>query len=91
MLDQWMLCNREGRVLGGGQLAAEGTNFAFMKEYQAVVLKLSRRAHDDEDTLTDLLNERSRGGWEPALLAQDGQRMTVVFQRVATSASRREK
>jgi hypothetical protein len=61
-----------------------------MKEYQAVVLKLSRRAHDDEDALTDLLNERSRGGWEPALLSQDGARMTVVFQR-ALPTSRKEK
>ena len=58
-----------------------------MKEYQAVVLRLSRRLQDDEDALTDLLNERSRGGWEPALMAQDGQRLTVVFQRVPTGAA----
>jgi hypothetical protein len=54
-----------------------------MKEYQAVVLKLSRRAREDEEALTDLLNERSRGGWEPAILSQDSERMTVVFQRIA--------
>lgn len=52
-----------------------------MKEYQAVILRLSRHTRDDEDALTDLLNERSRGGWEPALLTQDGQRVTVVFSR----------
>jgi hypothetical protein len=52
-----------------------------MKEYQAVMLRLSRRARDDEDALTDLLNERSRGGWQPLLMAQDGTRVTVVFQR----------
>jgi hypothetical protein len=52
-----------------------------MKEYQAVILRLTRHAHDDEDALTDLLNERSRGGWEPALMSQDGTRLTVVFQR----------
>lgn len=52
-----------------------------MKEYQAVVLRLTRHARDDEDALTDLLNERSRGGWEPALMSQDGTRLTVVFQR----------
>jgi hypothetical protein len=52
-----------------------------MKEYQAVILRLSRHTRDDEDALTDLLNERSRGGWEPAILAQDGQRVTVVFSR----------
>jgi hypothetical protein len=52
-----------------------------MKEYQAVVLRLTRHARDDEDALTDLLNERSRGGWEPALMSQDGTRLTIVFQR----------
>jgi hypothetical protein len=52
-----------------------------MKEYQAVVLRLTRHTRDDEDALTDLLNERSRGGWEPALMSQDGSRLTVVFQR----------
>jgi hypothetical protein len=52
-----------------------------MKEYQAVILRVSRHTHDDEDALTDLLNERSRGGWEPVMMAQVGQRLTVVFQR----------
>ena len=55
-----------------------------MKEYQAVVLRLSRRVQDDEDALTDLLNERSRGGWEPTLMTQGPQRLTVVFQRAPT-------
>ena len=59
-----------------------------MKEYQAVMLRLSRHARDDEDALTDLLNERSRGGWEPALMAHDGSRLTVVFQRVAEAELR---
>lgn len=49
------------------------------------MLRLSRRVHDDEDTLTDLLNERSRGGWQPALLSQEGQRLTIVFQRDSTT------
>ena len=52
-----------------------------MREYQAVIVKLSRRAQDDETTLTDLLNERSRGGWEPVMMSQDEHRMTVVFAR----------
>lgn len=56
-----------------------------MKEYQAVVLRLTRHARDDEDALTDLLNERSRGGWEPALMSQDGSRLTIVFQRPSAS------
>ncbi len=52
-----------------------------MKEYQAVVLRLTRHLRDDEDALTDLLNERSRGGWVPTMMAQDGQRLTLVFER----------
>lgn len=58
-----------------------------MKEYQAVVLRLTRHARDDEDALTDLLNERSRGGWEPALMSQDGTRLTVVFRRPSGAES----
>jgi hypothetical protein len=56
-----------------------------MKEYQAVMVRLSRHARDDEDALTDLLNERSRRGWEPATMTQDGQRLTIVFQRLTDS------
>jgi hypothetical protein len=52
-----------------------------MKEYQAVILKLSQRTREDEDALTDLLNERSRGGWEPAMMSQDTLHLTVVFSR----------
>lgn len=54
-----------------------------MKEYQAVILRRSRQAREDEDALTDLLNERSRGGWEPAMMAQDATRLTIVFSRRA--------
>ena len=56
-----------------------------MREYQAVMLRLTRHERDDEEALTDLLNERSRGGWELASVTQDGTRMTVVFQRTAES------
>lgn len=58
-----------------------------MKEYQAVVVKLTQHTREDEDTLTDLLNERSRGGWEPALMSQDEDRLTIVFQRDALTES----
>ena len=58
-----------------------------MREYQAVIVKLSRRAQDDETTLTDLLNERSRGGWEPVMMSQDEQRLTIVFARAAEPES----
>ena len=53
-----------------------------MKEYQAVTVRLSRHTHDDDDALTDLSNERSRGGWEPAMMTQVGQRLPIVFQRL---------
>jgi hypothetical protein len=56
-----------------------------MKEYQAVIHRFTRHTRDDEDALTDLLNERIRGGWEPAMMAQDGHRVTIIFQR-ATEA-----
>ena len=52
-----------------------------MKEYQAVIVRLTRHAREYEDALTDLLNERSRGGWEPAMMAQAGLSLTIVFQR----------
>jgi hypothetical protein len=57
-----------------------------MKEYQAVILKLTRRTREDEDALTDLLNERSRGGWEPAMMSQDDARLTIVFARSGETA-----
>ena len=56
-----------------------------MKEYQAVVVRLTRHLRDDEDALTDLLNERSRGGWAPTMMAQDAHRLTVVFARDASA------
>ena len=52
-----------------------------MKEYQAVMLRMTTHGRDDEDALTDLLNERSRGGWEPTMMSQDAQRLIIVFQR----------
>jgi hypothetical protein len=61
-----------------------------MKEYQAVILRLTRRTQEDEDALTDLLNERSRSGWEPALLTQDAQRVTIIFQRLPPADGRPE-
>jgi hypothetical protein len=57
------------------------SSFSPMKEYQAVTLRLTRHTRDDEDALTDLLNERSRGGWAPTMMTQDGPRLTIVFER----------
>jgi hypothetical protein len=56
-----------------------------MKEYQAVILRLTRHTRDDEDAITDLLNERSRGGWALEQLTQDEQRVTLVFSREAAA------
>ena len=57
-----------------------------MKEYQAVIVRLARHQREDEDALTDLLNERSRGGWTPTMMTQDGARLTVVFARAGEPA-----
>ncbi len=62
-----------------------------MKEYQAVILRLTRHTREDEDALTDLLNERSRGGWEPAMMTQDDARLTVVFSRIADAEDQSER
>ncbi len=57
-----------------------------MHEYQAVIVRLSKHVRDDEDALTDLLNERSRMGWTPALMTQTDARLTVVFTRQPPAA-----
>jgi len=81
VLDKRVPDDEKCRELRGGVHGAEATIFAHMKEYQAVVLRLTQRAKDDEDAITDLMNERSRGGWEPAMMTQDAQRLVIVFQR----------
>ena len=62
-----------------------------MKEYQAVILRLTRRTRDDEDALTDLLNERSRGGWDAALMSQHGDRVDVKVVVAAVDERLNEK
>jgi hypothetical protein len=57
--------------------------FAPMKEYQAVIHRFTRQSREDEDALTDLLNERIRSGWAPAMMSQDEQRLTIIFAREA--------
>lgn len=69
----------------GYPLPAGGSSFPAMNEYQAVILKLTRHMQEDEDALTDLLNERSRSGWDPAMIAQGTTRLTVVFSRRAAA------
>jgi hypothetical protein len=83
VLDEGVTNDEKSGELRGGVHGAESTIFARMKEYQAVVLRLTQRTKDDEDAITDLMNERSRGGWEPAMMTQDAQRLVIVFQRAA--------
>lgn len=55
-----------------------------MRQYQAVILKLQSRTRDDEEALTDLLNERARTGWHYASVTALGtQKLLVVFTREA--------
>ncbi|HEX9693063.1 MAG TPA: hypothetical protein VGA22_13290 [Gemmatimonadales bacterium] len=59
-----------------------------MREYQSVVLRLTTRARDDEELVTDLLNERARMGWDlvkMTALAPD--RLIIVFSRDAVGTS----
>jgi hypothetical protein len=52
-----------------------------MTEYQAVMLRTTRHPREDEEQLTDLLNERSRSGWRLERLAHADDRLTLVFSR----------
>ena len=63
--------------------AADTTILPFMKEYQAVILRLTGHTREDEDALTDLLNERSRGGWDPTMMTPDPYRLTIIFARAS--------
>lgn len=89
VLDEGMPDDGDVRICRGGEHGAESSIFAWMKEYQAVILRLGHRVREDEDAITDLLNERSRGGWQPVLLTQDSERITIVFAREAESAASR--
>lgn len=56
-----------------------------MRQYDAVVLRLSTRARTDEEALADLLNERSRSGWQfHSMTALSATRAIAVFFRDAT-------
>jgi hypothetical protein len=51
-------------------------------EYQAIVLRLSGRVSEDEETLTDELNDRRRAGWTLfQLVALSPRRVLAVFHR----------
>ena len=53
-----------------------------MSEYQAILLRLVGRVREDEETVTDELNDRRRGGWSLfQLLPLSPRRILAVFQR----------
>lgn len=53
-----------------------------MSEYQAILIRLAGRAREDEETVTDELNERRRSGWSLfQLLPLSPRRVMAVFQR----------
>ena len=58
-----------------------------MKQYQVVIVRMSGKGQDDEDSLTDLLNERTRMGWNFETMTQlESDRVAVVFQRETEAA-----
>ena len=51
-------------------------------EYQAVVVRLSGKVLEDEEALTDELNDRRRAGWALAQLAPiSPRRVLAVFEQ----------
>ncbi len=53
-----------------------------MKQYQVVIAKLQGRSQSDEETLTDLLNERERTGWHfYSQTALSPSKLMLVFVR----------
>ncbi len=55
-----------------------------MKQYQVVITKLQAKAREDEETLTDLLNERALAGWfYESSTALAANRLLIVFVRQA--------
>jgi hypothetical protein len=55
-----------------------------MKQYQVVIAKLLAKAREDEETLTDLLNERCLAGWfYESSTALTTNRLLIVFVRQA--------
>jgi hypothetical protein len=55
-----------------------------MKQYQVVITKLQAKQREDEETLTDLLNERARTGWlYESATPLTGNRLLIVFVRQA--------
>ena len=55
-----------------------------MREFQVVILRLQGKAREDEDAMTDLMNERARMGWDfHSIEPLPDQKVVVVFSREA--------
>lgn len=55
-----------------------------MKQFQTAIVRLRGRAREDEESLTDMLNERARMGWMLHSISPLGaQKLLIVFQREA--------
>jgi hypothetical protein len=55
-----------------------------LRQYQVVIARLQTKSRDDEDAVTDLLNERERAGWRYASMTAIGAtKLLVVFTREA--------
>jgi len=55
-----------------------------MREYQTVIVRLQNRVREDEETLTDLLNERARMHWDfDSMHGLGAGRIVLVFSREA--------
>jgi hypothetical protein len=55
-----------------------------MNEFQVVILRLQGKAREDEDAMTDLMNERARMGWIfHSLQPLPDEKVAMVFSREA--------
>ncbi len=53
-----------------------------MHEFQTTIIRLQGKVREDEETMTDLLNERARMGWTYRSTTALHERLVmVVFQR----------
>ncbi len=53
-----------------------------MREYQVAIVRLSGKSREDEELLTDLLNERARMGWSNhTVQVLESPKILVIFTR----------
>ena len=58
-----------------------------MRQYQVVISRMCGKGQEDEDILTDLLNERTRMGWTYSDMTKlESDRVAVVFYRDTQAA-----